>query len=139
MYYAEYNDYKTQTYNTVQEAVNNMVQYMIENGITDEFKVYGTIHIDAKSIINPLCEADILNLIKNHTKETYKENAKDYLNYIDNEAYKYFSHALEEYKKALTSWLMNYNLEPKWERIATTLIYKYDDENKVWRFIKEVI
>ena len=29
MYYAEYNDYVTQRYTTIQEAVNDMVQYMI--------------------------------------------------------------------------------------------------------------
>ena len=139
MYYAEYNDYITQKYNTLQEAVNDMVQYMIENNITDEFKVYRTIHIDAKSIINPLCEADILELIKKHTKETYGEEANNYLNYIDNEAYKYFCYALSEYKKALTSWLINYHLEPTWERIAAILIYKYDEENKVWRYIREYI
>ena len=139
MYYAEYNDYVTQKYNTLQEAVNDMVQYMIANNITDEFKVYRTIHIDAKSIINPLCEADILELIKKHTKETYGEEAKDYLKYIDNEAYKYFCYALSEYKKALTSWLINYKLKPTWERIAATLVYQYDENNKVWKFIKEVI
>jgi len=139
MYYAEYNDYVTQRYNTLQEAVNDMIQYMIANNITDEFKVYRTIHIDAKSIINPLCEADILELIKKHTKETYGEEAKDYLKYIDSDAYNYFSYALSEYKKALTSWLINYHLEPTWERIAAILIYKYDEENKVWRYIREYI
>lgn len=139
VYYAEYESYTTARYITIQEAVNDMVRYMIKNNITDEFKVYRTIHIDAKSIINPLCEMDILELIKSHTKEIYGDEAKDYLKYIDNEAYKKFSCMLNEYKKALTSWLMHYHLEPTWERIAATFVYKYDEENKIWKYVGEYI
>ena len=141
MYYADYNDgtYTTQKYITEKEAIDDMCAYMELNGISDEFTVYYMAHIDAKSIINPICEADILQLIKDYTIGEYGEEAKDYLKTMDIEAYKYFRYALNEYKKALTSWLKNYNLEPTWEHKTEEFIYQYDADKKVWKFIRQVV
>lgn len=139
MFYAEYGTYITAKYITIQEAVEDMVKYMIDNGITDEFKVYRTLHIDAKSVINPITDNDILYIIQSYAKKEYGEEANGYLDKMDIEARKYFRYALDEYKKALTSWIINYHLEPTWERLAVTFIYKYDEENKIWKYVGECI
>lgn len=142
MYFGIYKDYRTEYYVSEKEAVLDVVAYMEENNITDEFKVYKTIRIDAKEIINPLCEADILQLIKDHTKETYSESyseyAKNYLVTMGAGAYNHFRFMINEFKTALVSFLKNYKLEPTWERIMSSYVYKYDTDKKTWKFIEEI-
>lgn len=138
MYFGIYKDYRTEYYVGEKEAVLDVVAYMEENNITDEFNIYKTIRIDAKEIINPLCEADILQLIKDHTKETYGEQAKDYLVTMGAGAYSHFRFMLNEFKTALVSYFKNYNLEPTWERIMSSYVYKYDTDKKTWKFIEEI-
>lgn len=138
MYFGVYKDYRTEYYVGEKEAVLDVVAYMEENNITDEFSVYKTIRIDAKEIINPLCEADILQLIKDHTKETYGEYAKDYLVTMGAGAYNHFRFMVNEFKTALVSFFKNYKLEPTWERIMSSYVYKYDTDKKTWKFIEEI-
>lgn len=138
MYFGIYKDYRTEYYVSEKEAVLDVVAYMEENNITDEFNVYKTIRIDAKEIINPLCEADILQLIKDHTKETYGDLAKDYLVTIGAGAYNHFRFMVNEFKTALVSYFKNYKLEPTWERIMSSYVYKYDTDKKTWKFIEEI-
>ena len=138
MYFGVYKDYRTEYYVGEKEAVLDVVANMEENNITDEFNVYKTIRIDAKEIINPLCEADILQLIKDHTKETYGEYAKDYLVTMGAGAYNHFRFMVNEFKTALVSFFKNYKLEPTWERIMSSYVYKYDTDKKTWKFIEEV-
>ena len=142
MYFGVYKDYRTEYYVGEKEAVLDVVAYMEENNITDEFNVYKTIRIDAKEIINPLCEADILQLIKDHTKETYSEAyseyAKNYLVTMGAGAYNHFRFMVNEFKTALVSFFKNYKLEPTWERIMSSYVYKYDTDKKTWKFIEEV-
>ena len=138
MYFGVYKDYRTEYYVGEKEAVLDVVAYMEENNITDEFNVYKTIRIDAKEIINPLCEADILQLIKDHTKETYGEYAKDYLVTMSAGAYNHFRFMVNEFKTALVSFFKNYKLEPTWERIMSSYVYKYDTDKKTWKFIEEI-
>lgn len=138
MYFGVYKDYRTKYYVGEKEAVLDVVAYMEENNITDEFSVYKTIRIDAKEIINPLCEADILQLIKDHTKETYGEYAKDYLVTMGAGAYNHFRFMVNEFKTALVSFFKNYKLEPTWERIMSSYVYKYDTDKKTWKFIEEI-
>lgn len=138
MYFGIYKDYRTEYYVGEKEAVLDVVAYMEENNITDEFNVYKTIRIDAKEIINPLCEADILQLIKDHTKETYGDLAKDYLVTMGAGAYNHFRFMVNEFKTALVSFFKNYKLEPTWERIMSSYVYKYDTDKKTWKFIEEI-
>ena len=142
MYFGVYKDYRTEYYVGEKEAVLDVVAYMEENNITDEFNVYKTIRIDAKEIINPLCEADILQLIQDHTKETYSEAyseyAKNYLVTMGAGAYNHFRFMVNEFKTALVSFFKNYKLEPTWERIMSSYVYKYDTDKKTWKFIEEV-
>lgn len=138
MYFGIYKDYRTEYYVGEKEAVLDVVAYMEENNITDEFNVYKTIRIDAKEIINPLCEADILQLIKDHTKETYGDLAKDYLVTMGAGAYNHFRFMVNEFKTALVSYFKNYKLEPAWERIMSSYVYKYDTDKKTWKFIEEI-
>lgn len=138
MYFGIYKDYRTEYYVSEKEAVLDVVAYMEENNITDEFNVYKTIRIDAKEIINPLCEANILQLIKDHTKETYGDLAKDYLVTISAGAYNHFRFMVNEFKTALVSFFKNYKLEPTWERIMSSYVYKYDTDKKTWKFIEEI-
>lgn len=138
MYFGVYKDYRTEYYVGEKEAVLDVVAYMEENNITDEFNIYKTIRIDAKEIINPLCEADILQLIKDHTKETYSEYAKDYLVTMGAGAYNHFRFMVNEFKTALVSFFKNYKLEPTWERIMSSSVYKYDTDKKTWKFIEEI-
>lgn len=138
MYFGIYKDYRTEYYVGEKEAVLDTVAYMEENNITDEFNVYKTIRIDAKEIINPLCEADILQLIKDYTNEAYGEDAKDYLVTMDARAYNHFRFMLNEFKTALVSFFKNYKLEPTWERIMSSYVYKYDTDKKTWKFIEEI-
>ena len=142
MYFGIYKDYRTEYYVSEKEAILDVVAYMEENNITDKFKVYKTIRIDAKEIINPLCEADILQLIKDHTKETYSESyseyAKNYLVTMGAGAYNHFRFMINEFKTALVSFLKNYKLEPTWERIMSSYVYKYDTDKKTWKFIEEI-
>lgn len=138
MYFGIYKDYRTEYYVSEKEAVLDVVAYMEENNITDEFNVYKTIRIDAKEIINPLCEADILQLIKDHTKETYGDLAKDYLVTMNAGAYNHFRFMVNEFKTALVSFFKNYKLEPTWERVMSSYVYKYDTDKKTWKFIEEI-
>ena len=138
MYFGIYKDYRTEYYVSEKEAVLDVVAYMEENNITDEFNVYKTIRIDAKEIINPLCEAGILQLIKDHTKETYGDLAKDYLVTMNAGAYNHFRFMVNEFKTALVSFFKNYKLEPTWERIMSSYVYKYDTDKKTWKFIEEI-
>lgn len=138
MYFGVYKYYRTEYYVGEKEAVLDVVAYMEENNITDEFNVYKTIRIDAKEIINPFCEADILQLIKDHTKETYGEYAKDYLVTMGAGAYNHFRFMVNEFKTALVSFFKNYKLEPTWERIMSSYVYKYDTDKKTWKFIEEI-
>lgn len=138
MYFGIYKDYRTEYYVSEKEAVLDVVAYMEENNITDEFNVYKTIRIDAKEIINPLCEADILQLIKDHTKETYGDLAKDYLVTMNAGAYNHFRFMVNEFKTALVSYFKNYKLEPTWERIMSSYVYKYDTDKKTWKFVEEI-
>lgn len=142
MYFGVYKDYRTEYYVGEKEAVLDVVAYMEENNITDEFNIYKTIRIDAKEIINPLCEADILQLIKDHTKETYSEAyseyAKNYLVTMGAGAYNHFRFMVNEFKTALVSFFKNYKLEPTWERIMSSYVYKYDTDKKTWKFIEEI-
>lgn len=138
MYFGIYKDYRTEYYVGEKEAVLDIVDYMEENNITDEFNVYKTIRIDAKEIINPLCEADILQLIKDYTNKTYGEDAKDYLVTMNAGAYNHFRFMLNEFKTALVSFFKNYKLEPTWERIMSSYVYKYDTDKKTWKFIEEI-
>lgn len=138
MYFGIYKDYRTEYYVSEKEAVLDVVAYMEENNVTDEFSIYKTIRIDAKEIINPLCEADILQLIKEHTKETYGEQAKDYLVTMGAGAYNHFRFMLNEFKTALVSYFKNYKLEPAWGRIMSSYVYKYDTDKKTWKFIEEI-
>lgn len=138
MYFGVYKDYRTEYYVGEKEAVLDIVDYMEENNITDEFNVYKTIRIDAKEIINPLCEADILQIIKDYTNKTYGEDAKDYLVTMSAGAYNHFRFMLNEFKTALVSFFKNYKLEPTWERIMSSYVYKYDTDKKTWKFIEEI-
>ena len=138
MYFGIYKDYRTEYYVSEKEAVLDVVAYMEENNITDKFNVYKTIRIEAKEIINPLCEADILQLIKDHTKEVYGDLAKDYLTTMGTGAYSHFRYMLGEFKSALVSYLKNYKLEPTWERIMACSLYNYDTDKKTWKFIEEI-